>query len=220
MLALATALVCGWAAGPAMAGATPSASSNTAPANASYPLSLRGNVTNVSIGTGADCSYCSVDEQPYCDCLFMTNGASTYWSWGSNPYKVVGFLIEVDFYPGSTISNGTTGTCSSAIGAITVEGTSSPNAIYAESVGTLCDAAANTFDPSSPYSGTTFTGSYLIEGDQGIFTAATGSGALSFGLNGSPFQDVPVTGGQLQMTGNLTPNSGLACTDTGTQKNC
>jgi hypothetical protein len=65
-----------------------------------------------------------------------------------------------------------------------------------------------------PFSGSTYSGSYLIDGDEGIFIDATGSGALSFGLNASPFESVP-TGGQLQMTGNITPNNGAECSAVG-----
>lgn len=210
MLALASALVCGWAAAPALAGATPPAKSAAAlPVGASYPLSLRGNLTNVAIDTGESCNFCEGNTGS-CSCLFFSNGPSSFWAWDSHPFTVIGYSVEVDYFATSTIDNGTEGACSPAIGEITVQGTSSPNAVYAETVGMLCDAAANTSDPSEPYSGATYSGSYLIEGDDGTFVNATGSGALSFGLNGSPFQTVP-SGGQLQMTGNITPNSGTEC---------
>jgi hypothetical protein len=214
MLALASALVCGWAASPAMAGATPPAKSAAAiPVGANYPLSLRGNLTNVSIATGGSCNFCEGNTGT-CSCLFFSNGSSSYWSWHNNPYTVIGYSVEVDYFAGSTIDNGTAGACSPAIGEITVQGTFSPNAVYAETVGMLCEAAANTFDPSVPFFGATYSGSYLIEGDEGIFIDATGSGALSFGLNASPFETVP-TGGQLQMTGNITPNNGAECSAVG-----
>jgi len=214
MLALASALVCGWAAGPAMAGATPPAKSAAAvPVGANYPLSLQGNLTNVSVGTGESCNFCEGNSET-CSCLFFSNGSSSYWSWENNPYSVIGFSGEVDYFASSAIDNGTEGTCSAAIGAVTIQGTFSPNAVYAETVGMLCQAAANTSDPSEPYSGATYSGSYLIEGDEGIFVTATGSGALSFGLDGSPFSTVP-TGGQLEMTGNITPNNGPECSAVG-----
>jgi hypothetical protein len=214
MLALASALVCGWAAVPAMAGSTPPAKSAAIPVGASYPLSLRGNLTNVAIDTEGSCNFCEGNYLT-CSCLFFSSGTSSYWSWHNNPYTVIGYSVEVDYFPSSnTIDNGTEGLCSPAIGEITIQGTFSPNAVYAETVGMLCDAAANTFDPTEPYSGATYSGSYLIEGDEGIFADASGSGALSFGLNGSPFETVP-SGGQLQMTGNVTPNNGSECLASG-----
>jgi hypothetical protein len=206
LLALASALVCGWAAGPAIAGTTPPTKSETVPVGASYPLSLKGNVANASIATGESCNYCSGNTGT-CSCLFFSSGTSTFWQWDNNPYSTVGFNMEVDYFGGSSIDNGTAGVCTPAIGGITVQGTYSPNAVYAETVGMLCDAAANTADPSNPYGGATYSGTYIIEGDQGIFTTATGAGALSFGVKPSPLETTP-TGGQLQMTGNITPNSG------------
>jgi hypothetical protein len=206
MLALAGVLASGWVAAPALAGSAPPARSAAVPAGASYPLALRGNLTNVAINTGESCNFCEGNTGS-CSCIVFSNGSSSYWSWGPHPYSVIGYSGEVDYFAGSTIDNGTEGVCSPAIGGITVQGTSSPNAVYAETVGMLCDAAANTFDPSAPYSGATYSGSYLIEGDGGIFLGATGSGALSFGLNASPFQTVP-SAGQLQMTGNGTPING------------
>ncbi|HTT75276.1 MAG TPA: hypothetical protein VMF50_04765 [Candidatus Binataceae bacterium] len=209
VFALASALVCGWASAPAIAGGTPPAESEVAPVGATYSLALRGNLADVAIATEG-CNFCN-GNSGNCSCLTFSSGSSSYWSWGNKPYSVIGFTAELDYFPTtySTIDNGTGGNCSSAIGEITVQGSSSPNAVYAETVGMLCDAGANTPDPSSPYTGATYTGSYLIEGDQGVYDDAAGSGALSFGLNQSPFQTVP-TAGQLQMTGNITPNTGVS----------
>ncbi|HUN57493.1 MAG TPA: hypothetical protein VMU41_05220 [Candidatus Binataceae bacterium] len=202
VLVLASALVCSWTGSPAIAGAKNAAS---IPVGASYPLALRGNLVVSSISTEG-CNFCAGNEGT-CSCLNVTNGTSSYWSWHNNPYTVIGFNAEVDYFTSASMLNGTAGLCSPAIGEITVQGTFSPNAVYAETVGMLCDATANTSSPDNPYSGATYSGSYLIEGDEGIFVDATGAGSLSFGLNDSAFTGAP-TGGQLQMTGNITPNSG------------
>jgi hypothetical protein len=213
VLALASALVCGWAAGPAIAGATPPAKSAATPVGTSYPLSLRGNVANASIETGGSCNFCEGNTDT-CSCLFFSDDSSAVWSWGTHPYSMINFTVEVDYFASSTIDNGSEGTCTPALGEITVQGTSSPNAVYAETVGMFCDAAANTFDPSNPYTGATYSGTYTIEGNEGIFLSASGSGALSFGVKPSPFDETP-TGGQLQMTGNITPNNGSQCLASG-----
>jgi hypothetical protein len=220
-VALATALVCGWTARPALAKASPPASStqsNASTTNLSYPLSLRGNATNLSYGSGAECNYCSPDNQGSCECLFFENGSQTFWQWGTNPYTVIGYAVEVDYYFDSGIDNGTEGFCSPATGGIYVEGTFSPNAVFAETTGMLCDVI----------DGSTYSGSYLIEGETGIYSSATGSGALSFGLETNSIDagvvrktDQPPVDGQLQMTGNISLSTAVSsCTGTGTKSDC
>lgn len=220
-VALASALVCGWTASPAMAKGAPPASttpSNASSTNLSYPLSLRGNATDLSYGSGAECNFCSPDNQGSCACVFFENGSQTFWQWSTNPFTVIGYEIEVDYYPDSGIDNGTEGFCSPATGGISVDGTFSPNAVFAETTGMLCDVV----------DGSTYSGSYLIDGGTGIYGSASGSGALSFGLETTSFEpngittaDPPPVDGQLQMTGNLSLSTAVSsCTGTGTKSNC
>jgi hypothetical protein len=221
MVALASAFVCGWTASPAMAKGAPPASStqsNASTTNLSYPLSLRGNATDLFYDSGANCNFCSPDNYGSCECVFFSSGSQTFWQWNTNPYTVIGYQIEVDYYLDTGIDNGTEGFCSPATGGISVDGTFSPNGVYAETTGMLCDVV----------DGSTYTGTYLIEGGTGILASASGSGALSFGLVDNSFDDSGVTkadpapvDGQLQMTGNISLSTAVSsCTGTGTKSNC
>ena len=221
MVALASALVCGWTAGPAMAKAAPPASStqtNASSTNLSYPLSLRGNATGLQYNSGANCHFCSPDNYGSCECVSFVNGSQTFWQWNTNPYTAIGYQIEIDYYLDTGIDNGTEGLCSPATGGISIAGTFSPNGVYAETTGMLCDVV----------DGSTYTGTYLIEGETGIYASASGSGALSFGLVDDSFDDSGVTktvsppvDGQLQMTGNISLSTAVSsCTGTGTKSNC
>ena len=204
-----------------MAKTSPPASStqtNASSTNLSYPLSLRGNATDLSYGSGAECNYCSLDNQGSCACIFFESGSQTFWQWSTNPFTVIGYEIEVDYYLDAGVDNGTEGFCSPATGGIAVDGTFSPNGLFAETTGMLCDVV----------DGSTYSGSYIIEEGTGIYGSASGSGALSFGLGTNSFDDSGVTktdqppvDGQLQMTGNISLGTAVSsCTGTGTKSNC
>jgi hypothetical protein len=213
MLALAGVLLCG-AAGPAMAGGTPPASSNIkSTTSSSYPFSLRGNLVIVGTGSGeSQCLYCDVGSA--CQCIFVASGSSSYWSWATNPYSLIGFEAELDYFQ-SGVDNGTGGFCSPAIGGITVDGTFSPNVLNAATYGTLCDVQ----------SGATYTGTYLINGGAGQLSNASGSGALTAGIDENAFTTLtsaskaPIDG-QIQMTGNIGFNKGVTACGTGSASNC
>ena len=74
----------------------------------------------------------------------------------------------------------------------------------------------------------TYTGSYLIlETETGIYTDASGSGALSFGLatpsieSGSHTIHRQPVDGQLQMTGNISLSTGAnRAAESGTRSDC
>jgi hypothetical protein len=202
-LALASALVFGWGAGSALAAPAEQANAST---SRSYSLSLRGNTGDYVFDSGADCNYCSLDNQPNCECLILYSGSSTYWSWNTNPYSAVRYEIEVDYLLNNTTDSGTGGSCATAIGGITVEGTFSPNVLVAETTGTICD---------TQNSNLTYSGSYVIVSEittasaAGLYTDASGSGALTFGFDDEIDPTVAInkpldSGGQLQMSGNLS----------------
>jgi hypothetical protein len=203
-LALATTLLFGWGAGSALA--APAGQAN-ASSNSSYPLSLRGNIGDYAFGSGSDsgdgqCAFCSLDNTANCECLGIENGTSTYWSWGTNPYSAIGYELEVDYLTTNLTDSGTGGSCATAIGGISVEGTFSPNELFAETTGTLCETQNGNI---------TYTGSYVVLDDGvGLYADASGSGALSFGVGQTTIVPTvatdtpPVIYGQLQMNGNLS----------------
>lgn len=197
-LALASALVFGWGAGSALAKPAEQASSS----GTSYPLAMRGNVGGYSFSNGEGCNYCSSDNYASCECIFLNSGTATTWSWGPHPYTQIGYTLEVDYLLSNTTSSGTGGSCATAIGGISVEGTFSPNELVAETTGTICD---------TQNSNLTYSGSYIILNEgEGIFADAAGSGALTFGLSGNGIEPTVAQSaganiyGQLQMTGNLS----------------
>jgi hypothetical protein len=197
-LALATTLLFGWGAGSALA--APAGQAN-ASSNASYPLSLRGNIGDYGFGAGDECAFCSEDNYANCVCLEVENGTSTYWSWGKNPYSAINYLLEVDYLTTNLTDSGTGGSCATAIGAIGVEGTFSPNELVAETTGMLCETQNGNIS---------YSGSYVVLDDGvGLYADASGAGALTFGVGQTEIvpsvvtDTPPVNYGQLQMNGNL-----------------
>jgi hypothetical protein len=194
-LALVSTLLFGWGAGSALA---KPAEKSAASSDVSYPLSLRGNAVNLQFNN--DCTFCNVED---CSCISFQGGPSTYWQWGTNPYTVIGYSIEVDYLLADSTDSGTGGSCVAAVGGIKVDGTFTPNVLVAETTGTICD---------TPNGNVTYSGSYVItdDGAAGLYTDASGAGTLTFGIgqeNISPAiaSETPADiNGQLQMTGNIS----------------
>jgi len=201
VLALASAAVFGWGMSPVLAQSPPTASASSTTGQ-SYALTLRGNANVLNYGSepiedSGDCTYCNTDG---CACLFASGGNSTVWKWDGNAFSKVSFTLELD-YLDQELDSGTGNNCDPAIGVIEVDGTYAPNAVDFETTGMLCDNADF---------GSTFTGSYVIVGGDGLYAAASGSGGVSFGVNqqSAEFEAVanasPTVYGQLQITGNIS----------------